>query len=243
MNRRIVSKCLAAVLLAGSCGFASANTTTTSSVPPSTYYGTTMLEDYDNDRVFGIFPDRPVASLTIRARASTGYGLDDAQCVYYGPGGILTYFAGEKTLSFAALPKGELDRSQAAFNCSYYTHEPHGPLDWDDIDAYSVDAKDSDGAPVTVSICQLESSHDSFPLPGPGDCREACGDAICDGGEPTVLDALAVLKSALGSFSCRLRICDTNHDQAVTAADALKVLRRAVNLRSVLLCPALECEN
>jgi hypothetical protein len=73
------------------------------------------------------------------------------------------------------------------------------------------------------------------------ECRFACGDAICDGGEPKVSDALAVLRRALGTYECPLRICDVNHDAQVTAADSLKVLRRAVSLRSVLLCSTLDC--
>ncbi len=221
----------------------SSSRTTSSIVSTST--SSSLLEDYDNDRVFGVFPSQPIASLTVRARAYTDYGTDDASCVFYGPGSAVTGFYGETTFTFDALSKGELDRSQAAFNCSYYTHEPHGPLTDDDIGIVKVEARNSDGELVPTAVCRLRSREDAYPLPAQGDCRDACGDAACNGGEPNVSDALAVLRRALGSLSCLLRICDTNHDGEVTAADALKVLRRAVSLRSVLLCPPSpgECEE
>lgn len=229
-------------------GAAEPTTTSTSSITSSTVSTPTsssILQDYENDRVFGVFPSQPIASLTVLVRAYPDYGPDDAYCVYYGPGSAVTGFNGETSFEFASLSKGELDRSQAAFNCSYYTHEPHGPLSDDQISVMSVEARNSDGELVPTAICRLQSSYDAFPVPAVDDCRDACGDAVCDGGEPKVSDALAVLRRALGSFSCPLRICDANHDGQVTAADALKVLRRAVALRSVLLCPPspYECED
>jgi hypothetical protein len=214
-------------------------TTTTPSITVSTAFVSTsssMLVDYDNDRVFAVFPSQPIASLTVHMKAYPDYGPDDAPCVFWGPGSSVAGFDGETTFTFASLSKGELDRSQGLFNCSYYTHEPHGALDGDDIRATKLEGRNSDGELVPVEICLVDQDYDSIPLPGPGDCRQACGDAICDGGEPTAADSLAVLKRALGTFSCALRICDTNHDGQVTSTDALKVLRRAVSLRSVLLC-------
>jgi hypothetical protein len=247
MSHFTFRQALLAAMLAGACASTSlANVTTTSVVPNSTFPGSTsMLVDYRNDRVFGVYPSEPIASLTVLVRAYPDYGPDDAYCVFYGPGAEVRGFYGETSFSFAALSKGELDRSQAAFNCDYYTHEPHGPLSWDDIDVVKVEARNSDGDLVPTIICMIDSDEDEFPVPGIDECRDACGDAICDGGEPKVSDALAVLKRALGSYSCLLRICDVNHDGEVSAVDALKVLRRAVDLRSVLLCnpSGVECED
>jgi len=216
-------------------------TFTSSTTPPTTLTptsSTSLLEDYDNDRMFGVFPSEPIASLKVKFTAYPDYGPDSAQCRFYGPGaaGPYTYFDEETTFSFASLPKGELDRSQAVLNCEYYTHEPHGPLGTDDIQAVVVEARNSAGELVPTTFCVLDADEDDIPEPGPDECRQACGDAVCDGGEPKVSDALAVLRRALGSFTCPLRVCDVNHDGDVTAADGLKVLRRAVQLRSVLLC-------
>lgn len=235
--RRVVAAAALSAFAQPSGATTTTTTTTTSSVPVSTAFVSTsssMIEDYDNDRVFAVFPSQPIASLTVHIQAYPDYGPDDASCVFYGPGSGVTGFRGETTFTFASLAKGELDRSQALFNCSYYTHEPHGPLG--DIDATKIEARNSDGELVPTDLCIVDADFDMIPLPGPGDCREACGDAICDGGEPTAADSLAVLKRALGTFPCALRICDTNHDGEVSSTDALKVLRRAVSLRSVLLC-------
>jgi hypothetical protein len=221
-----------------------ANHTSTS----STYDVTSSTrQDYDNERMFGLFPDRPIATLKIHVKSFTDYGPDSFQCLFYGPGVYVgpgpVY--GEHLYSFAGLPKGELNRSQAVFHCGYSTHESHGPLDVDDIQAVLVEGRDSSGKLVPTSICQLWSSDYSIPVPGPDVCREACGDAICDGGEPNTLDAFAVLRGSIGLFRCPLRLCDVNHDGAVRTLDSLRVLRRAVGLRSVLLCTAsdTECER
>lgn len=211
---------------------AGATATTGSSVPSSS-----VIEDYDNDRKFAVYPKQPIASLTVFFRAYPAYGPDVAYCRAYLPGAPLTYFEGQTTFTFANLSKGELDRTQAFANCEFYTHEPHGPLSEEDIRPVFVEGRNSSGEIVPTRVCLLDSSRDDIPEPGDDECRDACGDAICDGGEPTVADVLAVIRSALGAYACPLRICDVNFDRQITAADGLKVLRRAVQLRSVLLCP------
>ena len=207
----------------------------------STSTSISLVEDWDNDRVFGVFPSQPIASLRVVVSAHSDYFEADAYCVFYGPGSEVTTFRGEAIFSFASLSKGELDQSQALFNCSYYTHEPHEPLSYDEIDVEEVEARNSEGELVPTTVCLLRASDEAFPVPAIDDYRYACGDATGDGGELTVADVLGVLRRAVGAFRCDLRICDTNHDEDVTTADAVKVLRRAVGLRSVLLCPPAPC--
>ncbi len=65
----------------------------------------------------------------------------------------------------------------------------------------------------------------------------ACGDA--DGsGSLTATDALAALRTAVGSGVCALCICDVDASAAVTATDALSILQRAVGQSVVLTCVA-----
>jgi hypothetical protein len=220
----------------GARAFTTTTTVSTASTLVSTTTSSSLLVDYDNGRMFGVFPSQPIASLKVWIRAFPDYGPDAAYCRFYGPGSAPAYFDEETTFSFATLFKGELDRSQAIINCDHYTHEPHGPLYGEGIRAVNVEARNSSGEIVPTTICLLAADHDQIPIPASDECRHACGDALCDGGEPKVSDSLAVLKRAIGAYVCPLRICDVNHDGEVTAADGLKVLRRAVQLRSVLLC-------
>jgi hypothetical protein len=238
-----LSRCGAGVLiltLAGiplpAAALTTSTTVSTASMLVSTTTSSSQLVDYGNGRMFGVFPSQPIASLKLRLRAFPDYGEDAAYCAFYGLESLIWYFADEITIPFDGLSKGELDRSQAVVNCHHSTHEPHGPLSDEDIRAVTVEARNSNGELVPTMICLLDSDDDGIPVPATGECRHACGDAICDGGEPKVSDSLAVLRRAIGAYSCPLRICDVNYDGDVTAQDALKVLRRAVQLRSVLLC-------
>ncbi len=78
---------------------------------------------------------------------------------------------------------------------------------------------------------------------GPGRCREtdgtckACAQPISTGAAPTASDALAILRTAVGSQSCRLCVCDVDTSGAVVATDALLTLKRAVGQALVLECP------
>jgi hypothetical protein len=51
-------------------------------------------------------------------------------------------------------------------------------------------------------------------------------------------DALFVLRTAVGSATCELCVCDVNNSGTVTASDALTVLRSAVGQSVELTCPA-----
>jgi parallel beta-helix repeat protein len=63
-----------------------------------------------------------------------------------------------------------------------------------------------------------------------------CGDATSDG-KVLASDALAVLKAAVGSFSCATCVCDANGSGSVLAGDAQLVLRKAVGQAVTLTCP------
>jgi hypothetical protein len=53
----------------------------------------------------------------------------------------------------------------------------------------------------------------------------------------TATDALVVLRSAVGTASCRVCICDIDDSGAITSTDALRVLRFAVGSPVELRCP------
>lgn len=63
-----------------------------------------------------------------------------------------------------------------------------------------------------------------------------CGDPQPPDGI-TVVDALVILKAAVGDGSCELCVCDVDSSGTISAADALRVLRIAVGLPNQLNCP------
>lgn len=65
-----------------------------------------------------------------------------------------------------------------------------------------------------------------------------CGQPLSTGGTPTSADALFILKTAVGSETCALCVCDVNSSGTNTTADALIVLRKAVGQNMTLTCPA-----
>lgn len=82
---------------------------------------------------------------------------------------------------------------------------------------------------------RLADSAEPYLLLGDFDC----GDAALNGGV-TANDALATLKTAVGTAECPLCACDVNGVAGVTASDALGILRRAVGQQIELDCPACE---
>ncbi|MFN2426237.1 MAG: hypothetical protein ABR587_07300 [Candidatus Binatia bacterium] len=188
--------------------------------------------------MLGVFPSAPIASLTLHMIAKSPYGGDDPSCRYFGSGLLLIYWSGEQTLYFAGEPGGLLDRSQALIICDYYTQWDYSPLIPDDSYPQVLYATDAGGNDVPVELCILDHDEDGLRTPGPDDCHHACGDAVCDGGQVTVVDALAILKSAVGGSACSPAVCDPTGDGAVTASDALVVLRSAVGIHHELLCSA-----
>lgn len=67
-----------------------------------------------------------------------------------------------------------------------------------------------------------------------------CGDAIED--ETIVAsDALQILRTAVGQFTCDECVCDTNSDGTTLASDALATLRKAVGQPVTLKCVPCPC--
>ncbi|MFN2376289.1 MAG: hypothetical protein ABR538_07110 [Candidatus Binatia bacterium] len=64
-----------------------------------------------------------------------------------------------------------------------------------------------------------------------------CGDANGDG-SITASDALSALKTAVGTGTCEVCVCDTDASGSVAASDALRVLRAAVGQVVTLDCSA-----
>jgi hypothetical protein len=65
-----------------------------------------------------------------------------------------------------------------------------------------------------------------------------CGQPISHGDKPTVTDALAILKSAVGGTECASRpcSCDVDGNNSVSASDALRVLKIAVGQAVAMNC-------
>jgi len=67
--------------------------------------------------------------------------------------------------------------------------------------------------------------------------QTTCGDAV-GSASITAADALIALRTAVGTATCKLCLCDANGSGGVTAADALLILKRAVALPVELHCEA-----
>lgn len=79
----------------------------------------------------------------------------------------------------------------------------------------------------------------------PGDfCSAACEAFPCGvptnvaAARPKTSDALFVLKAAVATSNCDLRVCDVNASGSVNTTDALLVLKRAVGQPVNLACIA-----
>jgi len=67
-----------------------------------------------------------------------------------------------------------------------------------------------------------------------------CGQPSSSGSGPKASDALFTLKTAVGSETCEICVCDVTDDDKVTAADALRILKNAVGQDIPLNCPTCE---
>jgi hypothetical protein len=132
-------------------------------------------------------------------------------------------------------PDGDADCKEScnenAANCS--ANDPNGSTCNDGVEC-TTDDKCSNG------ICSGDASGcatTTTTLP-----QSLCGDANADG-KITASDALAALKTAVGSTTCPLFRCDYNGDTKITASDALAILRKAVGQDVPPKCPpALQAE-
>ncbi len=84
---------------------------------------------------------------------------------------------------------------------------------------------------VLIGLC---SGWASSANAAPGDC----GQPASTGADPTATDALVVLRTAVGSESCVVCVCDVDSSGTTTASDALLVLKSAVGSPVSLTCVA-----
>jgi hypothetical protein len=85
------------------------------------------------------------------------------------------------------------------------------------------------GAPACDETCTICDA---------GACISICGAPHSRAPEPLAVDALAILRGAVGGPACPPCLCDTTGGGGVTASDALLTLRAAVGLNVVLDCPS-----
>ncbi len=85
----------------------------------------------------------------------------------------------------------------------------------------------------TTTMAPTSSTSTTTTMPD----EEPCGKALP--GQPiTASTALAALQASIGLIQCDLCRCDVDNSGGVTASDALRILRIAVNLPGNLDCPA-----
>jgi YD repeat-containing protein len=98
-----------------------------------------------------------------------------------------------------------------------------------------------DGDVCTIDTCDPATGCTGTFVAGPT-CSttttmpvQVCGDFNGDG-TITATDALGVLRTAVGTGSCALSICDVDGSGSISATDALAVLRAAVGIGGPLGC-------
>jgi hypothetical protein len=96
-----------------------------------------------------------------------------------------------------------------------------------------------DGDVDDAESCDDGSQRFSF-----GDwCTARCALVPCaqpvnpDAAIPRTSDALYILRTAVGTTSCDVRVCDVTGDGVIVASDARRTLRAAVGLSALLRCP------
>jgi hypothetical protein len=219
---------------------ASVSTTTTTVSTTITSTTTTTLTPYWSSVLLGVFPTEPIHALELQIDVDRLHA--DPVCEYLigGPGNTFSLGYIERHYDAPWNADGFLMRSQALLECAYRTEADDGPSSLENYVLKFVHAWINldwvHRKPVTTRICVLAFDPEGNSSQHAG-CRFACGDAICDGGEPTVLDALIVLRSGVALSDCPALLCDTDSDGTVSASDALRVLRRAIGLAQPLLCP------
>lgn len=90
----------------------------------------------------------------------------------------------------------------------------------------------SDGSCVGSPPCDPRCSHCDGVS-----CASSCGVPASLADEPSVVDALFILRSSVMAVSCAPCICDVDRSGSVSASDALRTLRRAVGIPLELQCP------
>jgi hypothetical protein len=83
-------------------------------------------------------------------------------------------------------------------------------------------------------------------LARPAAAQSSCGQPVSSDAGPTASDALFILRAAVGSESCEKCVCDVDASggaSPISAADALRVLRRAVGQAVELTCSMCDCTD
>ena len=196
------------------------------------------VEDWNTLAVVGIFPRAPLRSVLISVTVNTNYGSGPAWeyvCTSLVEGATMNY-AGPGLFEVEFPSSSPYRQSQAVLACDYYTHEPNLGMDFD---FYLVEATNLQGSSILrgTAMCLTQFDHDNPSLTV--DSRWLCGDAHEDE-SVNASDALAVLRSAVGTQPCARAICDINRNGSITPADALSVLQYALGQDVSLLCGGCE---
>lgn len=194
----------------------------------------------------GFYPSKPIASL----RLQVAWGKDQ----YLEPGALICSgmpigdaSGQQRSLEDSTvelyLDFGDqgLEQSQRLFTCSATVW--HADAWWAPevtvLEARGVDGQLADVSDDLCVDCGF-SDHDDYGVPPRSDYDQCgsnlCGDVISDG-RYTAGDALLTLKSAVGLVSPKyIQQYDVNRDGNVRGSDALRILRRAVELPGLLSC-------
>lgn len=104
-------------------------------------------------------------------------------------------------------------------------------IDCDDGIECTTDHHCDAGICIVVSPCDVLCNHCNGEA-----CVSSCGLPVSEGDAPTAVDALYVMRSAIGLTTCATCVCDVDGSGGINATDSLRTLHHAVGLDVELVC-------
>jgi hypothetical protein len=174
----------------------------------------------------------PVGLISVRRVVFVGYDSNLTLGLYLWDGGTITKILatgdtlGTETVSLQGLSSADSftgDRLAFVANLT----DPNDPMP--EVRRCILKTVIPGTSPTTTTTTTITTT---TTLGGTVECSDANED-----GKITATDALAALRTAVGTSTCAPCRCDTDDSGAINASDALRILRKAVGQQVTFTCP------